>query len=46
MLGACFVAMLVPTLFRDPPIYDSLREITLEHDKAERAPRAASRQGE
>jgi CIC family chloride channel protein len=26
MLGACFVAMLVPTLLRDPPIYDSLSE--------------------
>ena len=26
MLGACFVAMLVPTLIGDPPIYDSLRE--------------------
>ena len=26
MLGACFVAMLVPTLLGDPPIYDSLRE--------------------
>ena len=26
MLMACFVAMLVPTLLRDPPIYDSLRE--------------------
>lgn len=25
MLGACFVAMLVPTLLRDPPLYDSLR---------------------
>jgi CIC family chloride channel protein len=25
MLGACFAAMLVPTLLRDPPIYDSLR---------------------
>jgi len=25
MLGACFGAMLVPTLLRDPPIYDSLR---------------------
>ena len=24
MLGACFIAMLVPTLLRDPPIYDSL----------------------
>jgi chloride channel protein, CIC family len=26
MLGACFVAMLAPTLLGDPPIYDSLRE--------------------
>jgi CIC family chloride channel protein len=26
MLAACFVAMLVPTLLRNPPIYDSLRE--------------------
>jgi CIC family chloride channel protein len=25
MLGACFMAMLVPTLLRDPPIYESLR---------------------
>jgi chloride channel protein, CIC family len=25
MLGACCAAMLVPTLLRDPPIYDSLR---------------------
>ena len=29
MLGACFAAMLVPTLLRDAPIYDSLRERTL-----------------
>lgn len=29
MLGACFVAMLIPMLLRDPPIYDSLRERTL-----------------
>jgi CIC family chloride channel protein len=28
MLGACFVAMLVPALLRNPPIYDSLREQT------------------
>jgi chloride channel protein, CIC family len=34
MLGACFVAMLIPTLLRDPPIYDSLRERTLGLDKA------------
>jgi CIC family chloride channel protein len=26
MLGACFVAMLVPTLLKSAPIYDSLRE--------------------
>jgi CIC family chloride channel protein len=26
MLGACFTAMLVPTLLRDRPIYDALRE--------------------
>jgi CIC family chloride channel protein len=28
MLGACFAAMLVPTLLDNPPIYDSLREPT------------------
>ena len=30
MLGACFAAMLVPNLLRNPPIYDSLRERTLK----------------
>jgi CIC family chloride channel protein len=30
MLGACFAAMLVPTLLRSAPIYDSLRERTLK----------------
>lgn len=29
MLGACFMAMLVPTMLRDAPIYDSLRELTV-----------------
>jgi CIC family chloride channel protein len=29
MLSACFAAMLLPTLLREPPIYDSLRENTL-----------------
>jgi CIC family chloride channel protein len=29
MLGAGFVAMLVPMLLRDTPIYDALRELTL-----------------
>jgi CIC family chloride channel protein len=33
MLAACFAAMLVPTLLRDPPIYDSLREHTLRRDR-------------
>ena len=40
MLGACFVAMLVPTLLRDPPIYDSLRERTLGLDKARHTARS------
>jgi CIC family chloride channel protein len=30
MLGACFAAMLVPTLLRNPPIYDSLRDRNLQ----------------
>jgi chloride channel protein, CIC family len=34
MLGACFVAMLVPTLLRDAPIYDSLRERLPGRDQA------------
>jgi chloride channel protein, CIC family len=33
MLCACAVAMLVPTLFGDPPIYESLRERALPVDK-------------
>ena len=33
MLGACFMAMLAPTLMRDPPIDDSLRERTLERER-------------
>jgi CIC family chloride channel protein len=33
MLGACFMAMLAPTLMRNPPIYDSLRERTLERER-------------
>ena len=43
MLGACFMAMLVPTLMHDAPIYDSLWGRTLEREKtrlkqAERVP--------
>ena len=34
MLGACFAAMLVPTLLRDAPIYEALREGTLRRQKA------------
>jgi chloride channel protein, CIC family len=34
MLGACFVAMLVPTLLRDAPIYDALREHTTRRERA------------
>ena len=30
---ACFVAMLVPALLREPPIYDSLRERALRADE-------------
>jgi CIC family chloride channel protein len=37
MLAACFAAMLVPTILRDPPIYDSLRELTLERNRAPEA---------
>jgi CIC family chloride channel protein len=33
MLGACFGAMLVPTLLRDAPIYDALREPTLRLER-------------
>jgi CIC family chloride channel protein len=33
MLGACFMAMLAPTMLRDPPIYDSLRELTHASEK-------------
>ena len=29
MLTACFAALLLPSLLRQPPIYDSLRESTL-----------------
>jgi CIC family chloride channel protein len=32
MLGACAMAMLTPTLLKDPPIYDSLRERIVKRD--------------
>ena len=34
MLAACFVAMLVPMLLRNAPIYESLREHTLRCEQA------------
>jgi CIC family chloride channel protein len=37
MLCACAVAMLVPTLLRDPPIYESLRERPLPAEKPGRS---------
>ena len=30
MLGACFLAMLAPTLLSDPPLYDLLRDSALK----------------
>lgn len=33
MLGACFVAMLLPSLLHNPPIYDSLRKRTLRLER-------------
>jgi CIC family chloride channel protein len=33
MVGACFLAMLVPSLLGDPPIYDSLRKHTVRAEK-------------
>ena len=33
MVGACFAAMLVPTLLRDLPIYEALRELGREKKK-------------
>jgi CIC family chloride channel protein len=33
MLGACFMAMAVPALLGNPPIYDSLRDLTLKGAK-------------
>jgi CIC family chloride channel protein len=35
MLGACFVAMLAPTLIGNAPIYTSLREITLRRNRGD-----------
>jgi CIC family chloride channel protein len=40
MIGASFVAMVVPTLLGDPPIYESLRERTLRIEPSVRRPTA------
>jgi chloride channel protein, CIC family len=42
MLGACAMAMLAPTLLKDPPIYDSLRERTVNRERARLARESAS----
>jgi chloride channel protein, CIC family len=42
MLGACFVAMLVPILWGNPPIYDSLRENLRQQDEEHSAPTTPS----
>jgi len=34
MRGACAMAMLTPTLLKDPPIYDSLRQRTVNQERA------------
>jgi len=33
MLGACAIAMLVPALLRNAPIYDSMRDDLLHHER-------------
>jgi chloride channel protein, CIC family len=43
MLGACAIAMLIPTLLRNEPIYDSLRDALLRSERARAA--AASTSG-
>jgi len=45
MLAACFAAMLVPTLLGNAPIYDSLRESTLQTRQAEESAAANQQQG-
>ena len=40
MIAASFVAMVVPTLLGDPPIYESLRERTLRIEPSVRRPTA------
>jgi CIC family chloride channel protein len=42
MLGACAMAMLTATLLKDPPIYDSLRERTVNRERARRGRESAS----
>ncbi|HEY1864956.1 MAG TPA: H(+)/Cl(-) exchange transporter ClcA [Roseiarcus sp.] len=47
MLGACAMAMLTPTVLKDPPIYDSLRERTVARERArlDRAARESASEG-
>jgi len=41
MLGACAIAMLIPTLLRNEPIYDSLRDALLCLERRRAAAAAA-----
>lgn len=38
MLAACFSAMVVATMLREPPIYDALKERTLAHSREKEEP--------
>jgi CIC family chloride channel protein len=42
-IGACFVAMLVPTLLRNAPIYDALRERSATTERAPKDRHGATR---
>ena len=45
MLGACAIAMLIPTLLRNEPIYDSLRDALLRRERLRAAGAVAGRAG-
>ena len=45
MLGGCFVAMLMPTLLRDVPIYDALREDMTRRERAAQKEASGSSRG-
>ena len=45
MLAACFSAMAVATMLREPPIYDSLKERTFALSRARKREARANRAG-